>query len=69
MKINKNLLILCAGQYGQVAKEVAESMGCFEKIAFLDDNNENAIGKLADYEKFVTDYSSAFVAIGNADLR
>ena len=26
MKINKNLLILGAGQYGQVAKEVAESM-------------------------------------------
>lgn len=69
MNINKNLLILGAGQYGQVAKEVAESMGCFEKIAFLDDNNESAIGKLADYENFVTDYSYAFVAIGNVDLR
>lgn len=69
MNINKNLLILGAGQYGQVAKEVAESMGCFENIAFLDDNNEKAIGNLKDYKKFVTEYSYAFVAIGNADLR
>lgn len=43
MKVNKNLLILGAGQYGYVAKEVAESMGHFEKITFLDDNNERAI--------------------------
>lgn len=69
MIVNKNLLIVGAGQYGQVAKEVAESMGYFDKIAFLDDDNEQAIGKLTDYEKFVTEYSYAFVAIGNADLR
>ncbi|MCI8487701.1 MAG: PglB [Clostridia bacterium] len=69
MNINKNLLILGAGQYGQVAKEVAESMGCFEKIAFLDDNSEQAIGKLEVYENFVTEYSYAFVAIGSADIR
>lgn len=69
MIINKNLLILGAGQYGQIAKEVAESMGCFEKIAFLDDNIEQAIGKIEDYERFVTEYSYAFIAIGNAELR
>ncbi len=66
---NNNLLILGAGQYGQIAREVAESMGCFEKIAFLDDNSDLAIGKINDYEKFVVDYSFAFVSIGNADLR
>ncbi len=69
MTTNKNLLILGAGQYGQIAKEVAESMCCFEKIAFLDDNSEQAIGMIEEYEKFVTEYSYAFVAIGNADLR
>lgn len=69
MSVNRNLLILGAGQYGQVAKEVAESMGCFEKIAFLDDDNDVAIGKISDYEKFVADYSYAIVAIGNADVR
>ena len=36
-QMNKNLLILGAGQYGQVAKEIAEDIGYFEKISFLDD--------------------------------
>ncbi len=67
--MNKNLLILGAGQYGQVAKEAAESMGCFDKIDFLDDAVETAIGKLNDYEKFSDRYAYAFVAIGNAELR
>ena len=35
---NKNLLILGAGQYGVMAKEIAEAMGFFERIAFLDDS-------------------------------
>lgn len=43
MRVNNNLLILGAGQYAYVAKEAAESMGYFEKIAFLDDNNERAM--------------------------
>ena len=47
-----NLLILGAGQFGLMVKEIAESMGCFDKIDFLDDNNEIAVGKLCDYEEF-----------------
>ncbi|MBR1677729.1 MAG: acetyltransferase, partial [Clostridia bacterium] len=35
--MNRNLLILGAGQYGTVVKEIAKSMECFEKIDFLDD--------------------------------
>ena len=76
MQKNKNLLILGAGQYGQVAKEIAKDMGCFEKISFLDDRcdetlerNELIIGNLCDYKKFVTEYSYAFVAMGSAELR
>lgn len=75
-QMNKNLLILGAGQYGQVAKEIAEDIGYFEKISFLDDRcgenlerNDLIIGNLSDYEKFVTEYSYAFVAIGSAELR
>lgn len=68
-ELNSNLLILGAGQYGQVVKEVAESMGCFKKIDFLDDNSELAVGKFSDYIKFAKDYKYAFVAIGNADSR
>lgn len=66
---NKNLLILGAGQYGQVAKEIAEETGYFDKIAFLDDNSEQAIGKIDEYEDFVSEYSYVVVAIGNAELR
>ncbi len=45
------LLILGAGQYGFVAREVAEAMGCFTSIDFLDDHSDIAIGKLDDVEK------------------
>ena len=43
--MTRTLLILGAGQYGSVAYEIANAMNCFEKIAFLDDNNEKALGK------------------------
>ena len=33
--MNKNLLILCDSAYGTVAKEIALSMGCFEKVDVL----------------------------------
>lgn len=35
--MEQNLLILGAGQYGQMAYEIAKSMGVFTKINFLDD--------------------------------
>ena len=65
----KSLLILGAGQYGRVVRETAEAMDCFEKISFLDDNRPLAIGKLTDYQGFLQDYDSAFVAMGNPQLR
>jgi UDP-3-O-[3-hydroxymyristoyl] glucosamine N-acyltransferase len=77
--MNKNLLILGAGMFGTVVKELAKDMGVFEKIDFLDDKygsvefenyyNEQVIGKLDDYEKFLPDYEYAIVSIGNPDLR
>ena len=66
---DKKLLIIGAGQYGMVAKETAESMNCFEQIDFLDDNNPIAVGKIAQYEEFVSDYKCAIVAIGNSGFR
>lgn len=65
----KRLLILGAGQYGQVARETADAMGSFERIDFLDDNSPFAVGKLKDYECFAQSYDSAFVAMGNPQLR
>ena len=40
MHDNNNLLILGAGIYGAMVYEIAEAMGCFEKIDFLDDNGQ-----------------------------
>lgn len=65
----KNLLILGAGQYGMVAKEIAESTKKYDTISFLDDNNPIAFGKLNEYEKFCSVYQDAVVAIGNSKLR
>lgn len=65
----KNLLILGAGQYGMVVEELARSLGFFDEIEFLDDNNPKAIGKLNDYKQFADEYANAVVAIGNVQLR
>lgn len=61
------LLILGAGQYGFVAKEVAEATGCFAQMNFLDDYSDIAIGKLNDIEDI--EYDAVFVAIGNPAVR
>lgn len=63
------LLILGAGQYGAVARELAESVGCFDRIDHLDDRNKIAIDRLEHYAQYVENYSHAIVAIGNAEVR
>lgn len=65
----KSLLILGAGQYGMVAKEIAEATGLYDRIAFLDDNSSASIGKLSDFNKCTDDFDSAVVAIGDAEKR
>ena len=73
--MNKNLLIVGAGAYGLVAREIAESMGCFNKIDFIDDNAEIAfdgtkiIGRVADIENLQSHYNNIVVAIGNPNVR
>lgn len=72
-----NLLILGAGQYGSVVKEIARAMGCFGKINFLDDNfgksqldnNEMIIGTTDQLEQLKNEYSYAIPAIGNPLIR
>ena len=66
---NKSLLILGAGQYGHVVRETAEATGRFSRIAFLDDNNPMAAGKMEAFASFRKEYDCAFVAIGNPQLR
>jgi len=64
----KSLLILCAGQFGEITKEIAEAVG-YEKIGFLDDFVPEVLGKLTDYRRFVTEYSDAVVAADSVTLR
>ena len=66
--MTKSLLILGAGGHGKVIKEIAEALG-YSKIAFLDDNSTEAIGKIADTKAFVAEYQEAFVGIGNNKIR
>lgn len=64
-----NLLILGAGQYGGIVYDIAKSTEQFEKIDFLDDLSDKAIGKISDAAKFSELYKYAVVAMGNPDNR
>lgn len=66
-----NLLILGAGSQGPVVKEIAEAIGIFEEIAFLDDNPDNklAIGPLSDLDKLVDHFPMAIPSFGDSKLR
>ena len=64
-----NLLIIGAGGHGRVVKEVAQTMNKYNRIDFLDDNSELAIGKCDEYIGFRDDYTYAFVAFGSNELR
>ena len=73
--MNRNLLIIGAGIYGLVAKEIAESMGCFDHIGFLDDGVRNTpdgtpvIGATKDLPALSKLYANVVVAIGNPKVR
>ena len=66
--MNKSLLIIGAGEYGQVIKEIAELNG-FEKIEFLDDKNPIAIGKINQLETKKKNFDYAICSIGNPEIR
>lgn len=65
----KNLLIIGAGEYGRLVKELAQDVNKFDKIEFLDDVAEFAIGKTRDIKKFANEFEFAIVAIGNSCSR
>ena len=73
--MTENLLIIGAGTYGVLASEIASDMGCFEKIAFLDDNAKTTpngievIGTTRDMNVLAVEYRNIIVAIGNTDVR
>ncbi|MBQ2931619.1 MAG: hypothetical protein IJE62_02090 [Clostridia bacterium] len=73
--MDKSLLIAGAGIYGLVAKEIAESMNCFDRIDFIDDGAQQApdgamvIGTTKDLEALSGRYADIIVAIGNPAVR
>lgn len=73
--IKGNLLIIGAGSYALVAAEIAEDMGCFDKIAFVDDriktlrNGTPVVGTTQDIARLAGEYCHIIVAIGNPQIR
>jgi len=73
--MNKRLIIIGASGHGKVVADIAQKMNKWEKIEFLDDNEEievalglKVVGKLTDIEKFINN-SDVFVAIGDNATR
>lgn len=66
-----NLLILGAGSHGHAVYEIADKLGIFQKIRFLDDivTDSSVVGRINDYANFVDEYPMCFIAIGNNELR
>ena len=70
----KNLIIIGAGGHGRVVADIAQKLGVYEEIAFLDDGNAKEtmglpiVGKTSDAEKYV-DAVDICVAIGNSKVR
>jgi len=73
--MEQNLLILGAGIYGLVVKELADSTGQFQKIAFVDDGAKTApdgtavAGTTKELPALAGEYTHAVVAIGNPEVR
>lgn len=63
----KKLLILGAGGYGKTIADVAEQLGCYDKIAFLDDSslNPDVLGKCEDIFLLSDDHTDVYPAFGN----
>lgn len=64
-----NLLILGAGGYGRTVLETAQMLTSFDRIAFLDDKAEQAIGCCASYAQQLPFFAYAYPAFGDNTLR
>lgn len=67
--MGRKLLIVASKRYGDYVKEIAESMGCFEEISFVDNDREGAIGKLEDVKSFYPEYNCAIAACDDGTER
>ena len=65
----KKLLILGAGGYGKTVLDVAQQLGCYESIDFLDDNQIGVLGKCEEYASFADAQTEVYPAFGNNEAR
>lgn len=70
----KNLIIMGAGGHGRVVADIAQKLGVYQSIAFLEDRDVETsmgfpvLGRLDEVDKYI-DNSDIFVALGNSQLR
>ena len=67
----KKLLILGAGGYGKTVADLAAQLGCYDKIAFLDDGQtgEYILGKCGEFTAFADGKTEMYPAFGNNTVR
>ena len=64
----KSLLIIGAGGYGQLVRELADRSG-YDTIDFLDDHLPGSAGTINDLEILQDRYDGCIIAIGDAEVR
>ena len=67
--MGNKLLIVASKQYGDYVKEIAEFMECFETISFVDNDREDAIGRLDELSSFYPEYNCAIAACDDGEER
>ena len=67
--MGNKLIIVASKRYGDYIKEIAESMGCFEKISFVDNDRQDAIGRLDELLSFYPEYNCAIAACDDGEER
>ena len=67
----KKLLILGAGGYGKTIADVADQLGIYEQIWFLDDQRtgERILGKCQEFNRFCDEDTEIYPAFGGGSIR
>jgi len=67
----KKLLILGAGGYGKTVADLAAQLGCYDRIAFLDDCQigEYILGKCGEFASFADETTQMYPAFGSNEIR
>lgn len=54
---------------GDYVKEIAEAMECFVNISFVDNDRQDAIGRLDELPSFYPEYNCAIAACNDGEER